>query len=364
VNFVRCPHCGLRHSERSDRRCPRCRAELDASPTTEEAPAPYRSPSASLAPPRPFSSFREPDEETIPLGARIAGVVLVLNALTSFYTSFVLQVSLAGPNRFVSAVVDLILGGLLVLGQRKVVPLCLVRVVLGALFFLGMTIYSGDVASASMQFALSSSLLGLLWGTPGTARLALSSVVAAAYLLSAGILLHMGTRVRSADALLASNDIEAIGEAGVQGVAFDYRFEAPSAQWYVRSQEVTKRENAVADQWLVRPDKDAHFIIIVESFGGQAVDVANYENAVLENLRNAATRVEVLETGQLFESYEQSRRVRARAAVMGMSIDYLYGLVVHGGQGYQFIGFAGRGEFPSVAPEFQHMFDTLVIGER
>jgi hypothetical protein len=74
--------------------------------------------------------------------------------------------------------------------------------------------------------------------------------------------------------------------------------------------------------------------------------------------------VEVLETGQLFENHEHSRRVRARAALMGMSIDYTYGIVIHGDQGYPFIGFAGQGEFPSVAPEFQHMFDTLVIGER
>jgi hypothetical protein len=84
---------------------------------------------------------------------------------------------------------------------------------------------------------------------------------------------------------------------------------------------------------------------------------------VLDNLRNTATRVEVLETGKLFQDYEQSRWVRARAVVMGMSIDYTYGLVVFGDQGRQFIGFAGQGEFPAVAPEFQHMFDTLVIGE-
>jgi hypothetical protein len=271
---------------------------------------------------------------------------------------------MAGPGRSTSALVDLILGGLLVLGQRKVVPFCIVRVVLGALLFLGLSLYSKDVATAAMQLALSGSLLGLLWGTPGGARLGLSSVVAAAYVLFAGFVLHTGTRARNAETLLASNEIELIGAAGVQGVAHDYRFEAPNAQWYVRSQEVTKRENPVADQWLVRPDKDAHFIIIVEAFPGQGIDVERYQSAVLENLKNAATRVEVLETGSLFEDYEQSRRVRARAVVMGMSIDYVYGLVVFRDQGYQFIGFAGEPEYPSVALEFQHMLDTLVIGEK
>jgi len=180
----------------------------------------------------------------------------------------------------------------------------------------------------------------------------------------AAFVLHTGTRARNAEALVAAREIEVIGEAGVQGVGYYYHFKAPNALWYVRSQEVTKRENPVADRWLVRPDKDAHLIVIVENFEGGGVDVDDYQNAVLENLKNAATNVEVLETGSLFEHYEQSRRVHARAVVMGLSIDYLYGLVVFGNQGYQFIGFAGGPEYASVAPEFQQMFDTLVIGER
>jgi len=317
-----------------------------------------------MAPARTFLSFNERDPETISIGARIAGVVLILNALSAFYAAIVLQVPLTGPSRSTSAVVDLILGGLLVLGRRKVVPFCVVRIVLGAVLFLGLSLNSGDVASAVMQLALSGSLLGLLLGSPGGARLVLSSAAAAAYVLFAGIVLHTGTRARSAEALLGSNEIEAIGEEGVRGVGYDYHFKAPNAQWYVRSQEVTKRENPVADQWLVRPDKDAHFIIVVETLQGEGVDVGAYQNAVLENLKNAASRVEVLETGSLFEDYEQSRRVHVRAAVMGLSIDYTYGLVVSRDQGYQFIGFAGEPEFPSVAPEFQQMFDTLVIGER
>lgn len=291
-------------------------------------------------------------------------MVLVLNALSAIYSSMFLQLPVSGPGRSTSAVVDMILGVLLVLGQRKVVPFCIVRVVLGALLYLGISLYSRDLATAAMQLALSGSLLGLLLGTPGNARLGLSSVVAAAYVVFAAFVLHTGTRARNAEALVAAREIEVIGEAGVQGVGYYYHFKAPNALWYVRSQEVTKRENPVADRWLVRPDKDAHLIVIVENFEGGGVDVDDYQNAVLENLKNAATNVEVLETGSLFEHYEQSRRVHARAVVMGLSIDYLYGLVVFGNQGYQFIGFAGGPEYASVAPEFQQMFDTLVIGER
>jgi hypothetical protein len=261
--------------------------------------------------------------------------------------------------------VDAVLGGLLVLGQRRVVSFCIVRVGLGALLALGLSLYSGGAATAAvMQLALSGALLGLLWRRPGSARLALSSVVATASVLLAAFVLHTGGRTRSAEELLAANEIEVIDEGNVRGAAHDYRFEAPNARWYVRSREVVKRENPIADRWLVRPDKGAHFVIVVETLSGEGVDVGDYQNAVLESLENAATRVEVLDTGNLLEEYEQSRRVRARAVVSGLSIDYTYGLVVFRHRGYRFIGFAGEREFPSVAPEFQHMFDTLVLVER
>jgi len=93
-----------------------------------------------MAPARTFLSFNERDPETISIGARIAGVVLILNALSAFYAAIVLQVPLTGPSRSTSAVVDLILGGLLVLGRRKVVPFCVVRIVLGAVLFLGLSL--------------------------------------------------------------------------------------------------------------------------------------------------------------------------------------------------------------------------------
>jgi len=160
-----------------------------------------------------------------------------------------------------------------------------------------------------------------------------------------------------------AKEIEIIGEADVQGANYFYHFKAPNDRWYLRNQELAKRENPICDRWLVRPDKDAHFLIIGEDFPGQ-MDVGAYQTAVLSNLEKAATHVEVLQTGSLFENYEQSRRVHARATVMGLSIDYTFGLVVIGNQAFQFIGFASEAEFPSLAGEYQQMFDSLTIGEK
>jgi hypothetical protein len=367
VNFVRCPHCGLRHSEREDRRCPRCHEALDSAPSDDAGAEPYRPPVARVSSPAPFSFGHQGEDESFGMGARIAGVLFILNSLSIFYAGIAFKVPMSGPGRASSAIVDMILGCLLVLGQRKVVPFCMVRVVLGAVLFLGLSLYSGDYTSAVMQVALSGSLLGLLVGTPGLARLGVSSAVAVCYVLYAAFILHGGTRVRDAKALLAAREIEVIGPKDVTGVGYDYHFKAPNDQWFLRSQELAKRESPICDRWLVRPDKDAHFIVIAEDFVAQrsgAVDIDAYQTAVLANLKNAATKVDVLETGVLFERYDQSRRVHARATVKGLSIDYTFGLVVFRNQGFQFIGFASEAEFPSLAGEYQQMFDSLVIGEK
>jgi hypothetical protein len=309
-----------------------------------------------------FSMGRE-EQEGISLGARIAGVVLVLNALSILYAA--IAFNLSATARTSSAAVDAILGALLVLGMRRVIPFCIFRVVVGGVVYLGMSLYGGDVVSGVMQVAFSASLLGLLLGTPGLPRTGLSAAAASGCLLVTAFLLYSGTRVRSSEALLASSEIEVIGEEGVRGRSLAYRLSPPNDRWFLRSEQVTTRDNPMADRWLVRPDRDAHFLVIAERFpGGQAVDVGVYEQAVLENLRNAAVSIQILEQGALWEHYAQSRYVHARALVTGVSIDYAYGIVVFQDQGYQLIGFASEREYPAVAAEIRQILDSVVIGER
>ena len=94
------------------------------------------------------------------------------------------------------------------------------------------------------------------------------------------------------------------------------------------------------------------------------IDVALYEKAVLDNLKNAAKNFELLESKQLWEHHQQSRYVRARALVQGLSVDYSYGIVVFQDMGYQLIGFASETEFPAVEAEFRAIHDSVVIGGR
>ena len=153
-------------------------------------------------------------------------------------------------------------------------------------------------------------------------------------------------------------------QGNVQGLGFAYHLKAPNEQWFLRSDAVTKRDNPLADRWLIRPDRDAHFIVVAEQLPAMDIDVALYEQAVLDNLKNAAKSFERLESKQLWEHDPQSRFVRAKALVQGLRVDYSYGIVIFQDMGFQFIGFASQTEFAAVEAEFRAIHDSVVIGER
>ena len=204
------------------------------------------------------------EEDTgLGIGARIAGVILVLNAISVLFAEIALNLPASG---LASSVVDLILGALLIVGVRKVIPFCLLRVILGGILYLGWSLFAGDMITALGQVALSGAVLGLLVGTPSPARVWASGAVAAIFLGYVALLLHAGTRARSSEALLASDEIQVIDQGDIEGLGFEYYLKVPNEQWFLRSEEATKRENPVADRWLVRPDRDAHFIVIAERF--------------------------------------------------------------------------------------------------
>lgn len=363
MGFIECPHCGLKHTERATKLCPRCQGDVSVSTGGNELNVDaYRPPTRSQPAPSFSMGGDAPEEPGVTLGARIAGGVLILNALSFVYAGLALNVPASG--RVSSLVVDLVLGIALLAGKTKVIPLCLVRVALGAVVFLGWSLYAGDYVSAALQIVLSGALLGLLLGSPSVLRVGVSAAAAAVYVVATGALLSFGTYVRNPDALLASREIEVIDQGSVQGLAFDYQLRVPSDDWFMRADTVTKQENPAADRWLVRPDRDAHFIIVAEPLGAPNVDVEAYQAAILRNVETAATRLEILETGPLWEHYGQSRRVRARALIQGLSIDYAFGIAVVQDVGYQFIGFASQTEYPHVDAEFQQMHQSIVIGTR
>jgi hypothetical protein len=219
--WASCPHCGLKHSLRVDGLCPRCRQAVGGAappPLPEQALeqmpagappplppqggggtlysgpvagpaggmtsqgniyAPPRSPSALAAPPV-LATLQATAPDEVPWGARLAGGVFVLNSLAILF-AMSKGVKLAGPP--VSAIVDMIVGGMLIAGAAKALKWAQVRTVLGAIIFPIIILASqGSTTMAFVQIAFSGALLALLLGDAGTLRIGVAMTFLGLYM--------------------------------------------------------------------------------------------------------------------------------------------------------------------------------------
>src|SRR5262249_14027511 len=153
-----------------------------------EAPAPQSPPPNSPAP-----TFDLRGGGGLPMAARVAGVVLMINAVFVFAELFLpgRNGPDGGPlNSPVHIVVDLAIGFALARGVDKWQKIALARVALGALLFTGVSLAKQDWFGAGAQVLFSVALLGLLWGNAGSARLAVSLVGVAVVFLAEGVGLY------------------------------------------------------------------------------------------------------------------------------------------------------------------------------
>jgi hypothetical protein len=207
--WTSCLHCGLKHSTRPDGLCPRCRqpgeagAEAGAPPPlpsfAQDAPPSggtvYQPPGGNVyappqavfqaAPPvaRPAPRILAPDE--VPLGARLAGIVFVLNGICLLIESGMgvknaSNAITSGPP--ISAFVDLLVGAFLLAGAAKVLGWARARVILGAVILPLALFVQGNAMMAGIQIAFSLSLLALLVGDASKLRIGVAMTVLGLYI--------------------------------------------------------------------------------------------------------------------------------------------------------------------------------------
>jgi hypothetical protein len=301
-----------------------------------------------------------------PLGARIAGGVLIANAILVLIESVMDIEKVAPINPIGAAVMDVVLGIALVRGSRRVVIWVIVRVILGVLLFSGLAIASSDWVSFWIQIVLSSGVLLLLVGNASRPRIIAAAALLSLYMVAAAAGLQQVATGRSFLTPLYAKGLYDLGpvEPGrLHGSIVAYTIEPPVDGWQLRSPEAARRDNPAVDHWLVNPTTDAHIIVIAESVDpATELSVEALADAVVSNFETAIEDFSLDDRAARPILGRQAEVLELSGTVETFSIRYRVACVASGTTAIQIICFAGPAVFPSVEQDFDNVIDSLFIG--
>lgn len=306
--------------------------------------SPFAPPSVEEQPP----AFSPTPHNEIPLGPRIAGGVLVANAILSF--AGMLTAPTEVPSGIFSGLIDAAIGVSLLSGKAQFLVWAKLRVVLGLLFFGATSLASGDYYLAIFQALISGALMGLLFGTPSPARIGVSSMACGLYMILGMIGLFGGSLPILNPYLGQLEDVP-----GGRIIRDDYQLAVPG-DWKLRKREAAAKDNPDAEVWLVHASSDSHVIVIPERFGpDMAIDLATYQDNVVGNLRQLVSDLEVTRT----VPSQGGVMISSHGMVDGFALDYIHRLYLSGGFGAQIVAFGPEG---NLATDTQQIVDSFVYG--
>jgi hypothetical protein len=298
---------------------------------------------------------RAAGEAAISLGARIGGGVLVANGLALLIESGLNvtmgegQGTTALPFRAtpISMLIDLVLGGMLLTGNAKGLPWAKFRVVAGGLILPIVFFAQGQGLLAGLQLAFSLGLALLLFGEAGRIRLATGLLATGVGLALETVgLFGMATGTAPLARIRLAPTLERDPVDVVEGLACPYRVTARGGRWYLRKAEATKKDNPLADRWLVWPEKDAHVLVIAERLeSGLVVDMNKFAEVVLGNARKSAHDLRVINRDTLPAG---GTLLHTRGTINGMAIESYYGLYAREPWIFQVVAFTSQRHFESV----------------
>lgn len=306
--WSQCAQCGLRHRSRADGRCPRCAGtpgvdQAAGAPDAVFTVAPAMAIPLGDAPPAAGLGGTGVVEGSPPGGLplRIGGAaLLLLSALTLYERATMPQLFEGGgfiSSLWMSAVVDLLLGGALVIGVRAVLPLVLVRLALGLVVFSVLHAVQANVVGAVEQLALSGGLLLILAGHPARGRLVagiLATVLGLGIELTAVGAIKTGRNVFQE--ALTLHQVAPPPESGVvEGRSAAWTIPLPAQGWKLLKPEYAAKHNPLVDRWLTLPARDAQLFVIREELPAGTVIPEDALPAVLEeNARRGNPGAEIV----------------------------------------------------------------------
>ncbi|MBI5532537.1 MAG: hypothetical protein HY898_07470 [Deltaproteobacteria bacterium] len=328
-------------------------------------PVPAGEPFSPVAPP---ANTPRPDRNKATLGQRIAGALLILNAVfllaQATLTPFLPDAGGPRPGMFLgSALLDIAIGITLLVGNRKLATLAIIRAALGLVVFTALYVMT-DPLAAVFQVAASTGMLLLLIGDAKKARLLVGSIVFGLYLAVASaslLLVTAGKLPLAALVLKATGAIEPIPSKTVTGHAVRYSLKLPDDRWFVRKDSLAKKDNPLADRWLIRPDIDAHILVIAEHVPGAVVPLDPYTDEVLNNAKKASTKFSLKHRAAIEGRAEQARVARVTATVDKLDLEYMFGVYAAYDRGFQVVAFAPAKSFDKIAGDFEKMITSFEL---
>ncbi len=180
------------------------------------------------------------------------------------------------------------------------------------------------------------------------------------------LLLFGGIALR---ALLGSNPLTRLVLAGqtegapvtsADGRAFRYRLSATGKDWYFRKAALAKKDNALADIWLVQPNVDAHVLVIAERIApGQSIDMDRFAQVVIDNAKKKAESFSLVGQRPISNPRGFGRLVHTRARIDKTDLEFYYGLYAREPEIYQVVASAHATRFAKVEPELLQWVSSL-----
>jgi len=325
----------------------------------------------SLSDPLPSDSVLKRLYGEATLGQRIAGGMMVVNALLVFVQMEVAPAALQPaaflrPGSVVSGIFDVVIGVLLVLNRGRLAVWALVRVVLGVVLFTLIHVSSGDTLSAGIQLGVSSALLLLLIGDAGRLRIALGGLLFGVYLLfaAAGLsTLATGYNPIGSTMLGLRGELDGAVDGEIEGLGTPYHLQIPDNGWYRRTRAKALRDNPLADLWLIQPSRDIHLLVINEHLAGAFAPIDQLTDAVVSNTRASASKYDLVSREPLSAYPEEGRLLHAQYTVQGMEFEAWTAVVTAPERGYQIFGLAPRVSFAAASDELRAMVESFRLPE-
>ncbi|HZV02600.1 MAG TPA: hypothetical protein VFF73_38190 [Planctomycetota bacterium] len=304
------------------------------------------------------------------LGFKVAGGVLIANALLSFAALAVmnqapgLRAGLSGSP--ISGIIDLIIGASLLTGNTKYRTWALVRVALGTLLFCGMAAVQGDVATLVVQSVFSGSLLALLLAEASTARVIAGGVGAGLCLLLAllGVFAIASGKPLFRVGPVVKGKLEEISGGKVMGDGFSYKLLSPGRGWRVRNTQDARHDNATIDRWLVQEKLDAHICVSALHLDvpqGRRLEPEKLLSGMSGEVGRKFTTFKILDEAAIDGVWDGAKFVHAVGTSEVGEIELLYGLYVKDATIYEVQAFAPRHAYKEVAADSKRVITNFAV---